>query len=112
MSMKQSVSFSKQLQEDMRLIDLQKGVKPRVFMDRVVAMVERAIQERKKNAMDSIRIAYIIGKMSDTQYKKLMNGKVPASLIKRRMQHKKDSLYYLKNTREGLFRNSSSVKKY
>ena len=103
--MKQTVSFSKSLQEDMRLIAVHRGMAPSLFRDGIISVVESMIEERMKNVLHSVRMAYVLGTMSDKQYEKLLKRKVSSSLLKRRKEHEDDSVKYLKNTREGLLRN-------
>ncbi|MBI2559042.1 hypothetical protein HYW20_07010 [Candidatus Woesearchaeota archaeon] len=101
----QCLKFSGDMVKDMSLIAKYEGFKLSDWLQRINSNFDHYVQKKKATVINHIEGQYVIGKMTDSEYRKIMSSKVPKSLIQERVLHKKEAEIYRENARKALLMN-------
>ena len=103
---KKSIKLSKSTLKDISIIANYQGIEPSKLTAEILFAFESSmnahIQKEKKEVMDTLMSFYIVGRISDAEFKRITGKDAPKSLVAEREQRKVDSVRYMKNTKEAL----------
>jgi len=101
----QCLKFSKDMVKDMGLIAKYEGFKLSDWVQRINCNFDHFVQRKKATVIKHIEGQYVIGKMTNSEYMKIMGTEVPKSLVQERELHKKEAEMYKEHARKALLMN-------